>query len=132
MTKLTLQRFASHTTQGTFGSLTWNNQSLFTVEQPWRDNQVKVSCIPAGTYTCNWVVSPKFGLTLMVMDVPGRSHILFHVANKASELQGCVGLGLQLGAIGNEWAVLNSRVAVSRFLLAIENKHDIQLEVVDG
>lgn len=64
-----------------------------TLELPWRDNQVRVSCIPAGSYWCVKHTSPKFGRCFWVRDVPGRSEILIHPGNFHTDLLGCIAPG---------------------------------------
>ena len=90
--KLFLHR--TYLAEGTNGTLTVNDDVAplcHTIELPWRNNQVKVSCIPAGIYTVRLRYSPRFSWHLHVHNVPGRSTILFHPANNARlELQGCI------------------------------------------
>lgn len=93
----------------TIGNLYIQGEEIcHTIEKPWLHNKQNVSCIPAGTYTIAPVNSPKFGLTYEVKDVIGRSHILFHKANKASELQGCIAPVSEFSVMGDEWAGINS------------------------
>jgi len=58
---------------------------VLTLELPWLDNEREISCIPAGTYKCERLNHPRFGHCWWVKDVPGRSEILFHSGNYASE-----------------------------------------------
>lgn len=101
----------------TTGILTanWLGQKvdLFCIELPWKNNQRRVSCIPEGNYRCFSHTSPKFGRTFHIRDVPGRSEILIHVANKPSELLGCIAPGMT--ASGNT-AVNNSRNAMNKLI----------------
>lgn len=123
-----LERFA-YSPFGTFGRLTGKGLDVFTVERPWDANKPFVSCIPEGIYTCKRVQSPKFGNTFEVTRVPHRSHILFHVANTADDLQGCIGLGEQLGALGGKWAILSSRNALSRFFATLAGIDEFTLSI---
>ncbi len=51
---------APSTDQGTFGQLVLDDGATFCIgELPWRGNQHGVSCIPAGTYLCNWCSPPN-------------------------------------------------------------------------
>lgn len=90
--KLFLHR--SYYAEGTNGILSINEEPVplcYTIELPWRNNGVNISCIPAGTYVVKERYSPKFKWHLHVQKVPGRSLILFHPANHALlELQGCI------------------------------------------
>lgn len=64
------------------------------VERPWLSNQVRVSCIPEGEY----IVKKRDGSNKRlkypdaweVLDVTGRTAILFHPANRPAELMGCL------------------------------------------
>ena len=106
------------------------DESFWSIERPWLDNAPNVSCIPVGEYEMGWRESPRFGETWHVKDVPDRTHILIHVANFSKDVQGCIGLGMDL--MGDTVAVSESKKAVSRFedltrgsawRLKIENAH---------
>ena len=112
--KLTLTRFA-YSPLGTFGEITDGIYKAFTVEEVWRNNQKSKSCIPEGTYKCKRGQFPRHGNTFEVMNVPNRSAILFHVANTIDDIEGCIGLGDKLGALGGMWAVQSSSGAMRRF-----------------
>ena len=112
MGEIVLQRFCYHP-NATLGVIRLHDQTFYSVERPWLDNQVSVSCIPTGEYELGWRESPRFGQTWHVQDVPGRTYILIHVANFAKDVEGCIGLGTDL--MGDTVAVSNSRVAVKKF-----------------
>lgn len=77
--------------QGTFGTLILNHiPFVVTLEDPWKDNQQFISCIPTGYYLCVRVKSPKFGDTFEVINVPNRTHILFHGGNLIDNTEGCI------------------------------------------
>lgn len=77
-----------------------------TLELPWRDNQQNISCIPEGRYDVRLTYSQKFGRVLpLVMNVPGRSGIRIHAANKPEEITGCIAVGENT----KKGMVLNSR-----------------------
>lgn len=79
---------------GTFGVLVYEHIPFaVTLERPWKDNQVNISSIPTGDYTCRLVQSPKFGQTYEITNVPGREHVLFHKGNRITDTQGCVLIG---------------------------------------
>lgn len=125
MTVFTLRRrYFAHATFGEL--LDEKGQTIcVTVECPWRNNQPNQSCIPEGTYQlllhdsatkgqCLAIEGGKLGVTLNGPSL--RTACLIHVANKASELAGCIAPGTEFGALSNEWAVLNSRVALKDLL----------------
>ena len=79
---------------GTFGVLRIGKVPFaVTLEQPWRDNETNVSCIPPTEYACRRVDSPKFGDTFEVQGVERRSHILFHKGNTLADTHGCILVG---------------------------------------
>jgi len=76
------------------------------------------TAIPYGRYAFDWYDSPKHGRVPLLKDVPGFTMIEVHVANYASQLLGCVGVGMS--ATAN--AVWDSRKALNRLRrLIIEN-----------
>ena len=131
--------------QGTFGLLTGRLAGIFTLELPWHENQPDISCIPVGEYRVNWTKSPRFSLehgfpfyTYQIMDVPGRGGIRMHGGNLAgnkpqyiSQSLGCPLLGLKVGRIKNQKAVLASQMAVRKMENIMQRKNFI-LEIQNG
>jgi hypothetical protein len=74
------------------------------------------ACIPAGTYTCQRVQSPKFGNTFEVTGVPGRSHILFHKGNLADDSRGCILVGEAFNPVGGVDGITASKEGFTEFL----------------
>lgn len=102
---------------GVFGELYVDGQRLYTVERPWLGNQRSVSCIPLGFYDCQPRRYHRGGYDAVeVCNVPDRTHILFHRANTASDLAGCIGVASRLGCLENTWAALGSRPAFELFM----------------
>ena len=87
-----LMLYRTYHAHGTNGQLLLNGALVsYTIELPWNHNMPQVSCIPEGRYALQKRYSPKFGVHLQVMSVPGRSDILIHPANDAlRELRGCI------------------------------------------
>lgn len=93
------------------------------LELPWKENKRNVSCIPPGNYLCSAYHSPKFGQRYLVRNVPDRDGILIHAGNMAgdeaeglkSDVEGCILLGMSIGTLGTQRAVLSSKVALERF-----------------
>jgi hypothetical protein len=128
---------APSTDQGIFGTFVLDDGTCFhSLELPWRANKNNVSCIPSGIYTCKWIISPKHGECYQVMDVPGRNMIEIHSANFAgdvtlgyiSQLLGCIALGMSVGVLNGQLAVLNSKGAIASFE-AKQGKQDFQLTI---
>jgi hypothetical protein len=117
-----LRRLPS-TDQGTPGRLRFGDNICRTLELPWRDNRVQLSCIPTGSYIIRWKRSNRFGLCYHVLGVLGRSSVLIHSANFAgdstlgfkTELHGCISLCLRMGTMDGQLAGLVSRPAVKAF-----------------
>lgn len=114
----------------TLGRLVVDEEVFYTVEKPWKNNQPFVSCIPAGRYTITKGDSPRFGPnTWQVMDVPNRTHILFHVGNTADDVVGCIAVGTNV--YGNLDGVGKSKPAMARFDAALRHFETQQLEIVE-
>jgi hypothetical protein len=114
MPQLILTRFC-YGDQGTFGRLVLpSGICLFTVERPWLDNRPSISCIPEGRYEMRPRNFFRGGYgTFEIQNVPDRTHILLHVANRPHEVEGCIGLGVALSPRGD--AVIKSRKAFAQF-----------------
>lgn len=124
-----LERFA-YTDMGTFGRISVDGQTLYTVERPWLDNKPNVSCIPTGTYQCKprWYNGGGYP-AVEVCDVPNRTHILFHVGNTMNDSAGCILVTSRLGCLGGLWAGLASKNAFKLFMEHYEK--DFELEIVN-
>jgi len=112
-----IERFA-YTKYGTLGTLLLGDFSCYTIELPWKGNERRVSCIPTGIYPITRHKSPKFGDTIWIQDVPGRSEILIHVANSPKDILGCIGPGNDYGWWDErkELAVWNSSRTMKQLL----------------
>ena len=114
----------------TIGGGIANDSFLFnTVELPWKNNERRVSCIPAGTYKVIKHKSPKFGECLWIQDVPGRSEILIHVANKSSELLGCIGVGSAINDIDDDETpdVINSKSTLKQLVALMPDEFELEI-----
>lgn len=92
----------------------------YTIERPYDDLDHKP--IPEGEYplrmrdSAHW--APKgYPQVPGIFDVPGRSDIEIHPANRANELRGCIGIGQQAG----EDVVLSSRLAFNALLVKLKD-----------
>lgn len=92
-----------------------------TLENPWKDNQRNISCIPEGEYPVRLRLARESGsrdyLHLLVQEVPNRDFILVHRGNFPSQTKGCVlvGLGTQQDVVNN------SRLAMDLLMKEIIN-----------
>ena len=90
------------------GELFLNGERMCdTLENPWKNNQRNISCIPEGEYPVRLRLARESGsrdyLHLLVQEVPNRDWILFHRGNTAKDTSGCilVGLGSQQDVVNN-------------------------------
>jgi hypothetical protein len=135
---LTLERLQSGD-EGTFGIIQIEDKVFVTGELPWRDNEPNLSCIPTGTYRCEFTFSPRFNKkTYCLMDVPGRNAIRIHSGNfcgdkklgLASHVDGCILIGRVLGNLHGQMAVLDSKNGLRQLEEILEEK-EFYLEVID-
>lgn len=114
---------------GTFGVLKLNGECFcVTLELPDKCNQRSISSIPRGNYSCIPVVSPKFGTTYQVVNVPYRSNILFHTGNTIEDTEGCILVGASYGFLGRR-AVTSSRSTFDRLMRALKNEPVVDLKI---
>ena len=108
--------------QGTFGVLRINKQVFCcTLELSDRLNASSISSIPAQQYYCNSFLSPTFGRTFRVDNVPGRDYILFHPGNTVKNTEGCILLGRSFGTLKEDRAILGSGDAFREFIGVLKN-----------
>ena len=139
--ELILTRFC-YSSMGTFGKLEGLNLSMLTIEDPWHNNEPNNSCIPDGPYTAKRTHRPKHGNTFVLINEdlkiaeypkPGmRSSCLIHIANTILDVEGCIGLGERLGCLGSNWAILDSGIAINRFMQHVENEQEFELKIIQG
>lgn len=117
----------------TFGVLMNDDGIPFalTLEKPWLSNMRGVSCIPEGRYVALRHVSPKFGETFWLQEVPGRSGILFHKGNVESDSQGCILVGEQFNPINGEPGISHSAAGFQEFMRLSQGKDEIVV-IVEG
>lgn len=117
--------------EGTTGVLAVKDCFPFclTLEPPWKDNQKNISCIPADTYFCNRVRSPKYGITFEVTLVENREHILFHWGNRVRNTKGCILLGEEYGYLDGHPAILSSKRAFNEFMRKLEGEDEFALVI---
>jgi len=117
------------TDQGIIGVMLIENKAFCCSLEP--DNKDDEPCIPEGNYTCKRVISPKFGDTFEVKDVPGRTHILFHKGNIEGHTLGCIIIGQYFGKLGENRAVLNSGNTFKRFMKTLDGIDSFKLRVIN-
>ena len=124
-----LELFRTYDPEGTNGEL--KLVVCNTIELPWLQNQRNVSCVPEGRYELRKRFIKKFGLHLLVVDVPDRSWILIHPANDAkTQLKGCIAPVTQLTGPGkgNESRLANEKLK-ALVLEALERKEKVFITI---
>ena len=133
MKYFTLNRVA-YASVGTYGVLLDEGHPFcLTVERRWLGNIKNKSCIPVGKYICLRKVSPKFGETFEVLEVPNRTHILFHKGNLMEDSHGCIIIGEQFGhpTLGED-ALFSSGVAFKEFMERLHGQRRFILEIKES
>lgn len=116
--------------QGSIGVLKIDKRVFcVTLEPRDRLNKRNISCVPAGQYKCVRTISPRFGETFMVKDVPDRDNILFHPLNIVEETLGCIGLGEHVGKLRGQRAILNSGATFKRFMMEMAGEEKFHLTI---
>ena len=124
-----LELFRTYDPEGTNGEL--KLVVCNTIELPWLQNQRNVSCIPEGRFELRKRFIKKFGLHLLVVDVPDRSWILIHPANDAkTQLKGCIAPVTQLTGPGkgSESRLANEKLK-ALVLEALERKEKVFITI---
>lgn len=119
--------------RGTFGALLIAREVFcWTLEPPEFGNMKSFACIPAGQYECQRVVSPKFGTTYEICNVPYREHVLFHAGNVVQDTTACVLLAETQGKLRGNRAILNSGKTFTTFLNTMQPYEKFQLTIKEG
>ncbi len=107
--------------------------SCKTLELPWLDNQVRVSCIPEGKYTVKKRNSPKYDDHFHIQDVPGRTYILIHHGNYYTDILGCVLVGTSHMDINNDGLrdVTASRNTMKKLNEILPDEFEIEVQRPD-
>jgi len=121
---------------GTFGTLTWGEDSLVTLELPWNDgdNHPDKSCILPGVYDLTVDASPHLEEpTPRLLSVPGRTSIRIHQGNFTANTLGCILVGENEARFGSEEGITNSRVALHQVMAAINGDMETStIEIKNG
>lgn len=127
---LRLIRLEERFKYGTFGVLLISEEVFcVTLEPPDWNNVVGRSSIPAQQYTCIRHNSPRFGETFKVVNVPGRSDILFHPGNLLPDTTGCIVLGQHFGKLQGNRGVLASGKTFERFMKILRTYDILRLTI---
>ncbi|MCH7759853.1 hypothetical protein IIA15_00405 [candidate division TA06 bacterium] len=118
---------------GTFGVLLEDSIPFaLTLEPEWIFNEEDVSCIPAHDYLCKRHISPKFGETFLITNVPNRTDILFHRGNLEYNTKGCILVGEQFEPLWGKPGVASSRKGFSEFMRILKGHDTLWLRIMWG
>ena len=131
MKRMIIKRIAE-TDDGMFGVVVDGiTPFALTLENMWLNNTRNLSCIPAGEYRCERVNSPRFGDTFEVMNVPDRTHILFHKGNTEDNTKGCILIAEEFGYLNKKTAILSSSKGYGEFMQRLEGLDSFTLKIED-
>jgi hypothetical protein len=91
------------------------------VELPWKENQKRISCIPANEYIGVAIKRPSNKkYAIHIQNVPNRTAILIHQANRANQLLGCIAPGQHFRDLNGDGII---DVTDSMITMAIIEQH---------
>lgn len=103
-----------------------------TLERPWLDNRKGESCIPAGDYECRRVKSPTFGDTFEVVNVQGRTAILFHKGNINDDTHGCILVGESFNPVLGRPGITASKEGYAEFMGLLRMVNSFPLTITEA
>lgn len=103
-----------------------------TLEEPYKDNQKSISCIPAGMYKATRrQFTPKHTFPVYeLVDVPNRTNIQIHPGNTVKDIEGCILIGTSFGYLESLPAVYSSKPIFNNFMLRYKDPV-IEVEIVN-
>lgn len=103
----------------------------YSIENPDRPEKIKgITAIPEGTYKVGRRISPHFGVMVpWIMNVPNFQYVLIHWGNTVKDTEGCLVVGLRIGSLENQRAVLDSKQAWDKLSAMIFEALDKNEEV---
>lgn len=138
--EITIKRVC-FTDDGVLGVMIFNNKPVcVTLEEEWKDNKNSISCIPGDrSYLCQRYTRPSGMVTYQVLDVPGRTFILFHPGTTEIDTEGCILQGKEFGTVEakdddsgqkeRQIAVLRSKEAFNDFMNLTNEKPTFLLHI---
>ena len=116
--------------QGTIGILKIDKEVFcFTLEPSDFLNEINKSSIPTGQYLCSKIMSPNFGETFEITNVPNRTKILIHKGNISANTTGCVILGQTISKLKGQRSVLNSGKTFDDFMHVMTDEQVFHLTI---
>ena len=129
MNTLRLERFI-HSLAGVIGRIRLGDFWIFTLEPRWLSNQPNRSCIPLGNYEIKRHIRPSGQPSILLLDVPRRTEILFHPGNTLRDTQGCILPGMDYEVTSEIARVFSSAEAMDDLLGVVHRPGRWFLDVV--
>jgi len=127
-----LTRLEENYQYGTFGVLSIDDEVFcVTLEPPDELNKTGQSSIPAQQYTCKRYSSDRYNTTFQIMNVPGRTKVLFHAGNFKENTEGCILLARKFGVLKYARAILNSGDTFKQFMEKMQGINEFRLTIVE-
>lgn len=100
-----------------------------TLELPFLNNKVGVSCIPSGQYKVEKRQSERFGSHFLVKDVTGRSMILIHLGNYHRNTSGCILVGSEHKYLDSDNCldVIESRITMKKLVEILPTNFELTI-----
>jgi hypothetical protein len=110
-------------------SLSSSGFQCFTLELPWLNNQINVSCIPSGNYLAKKYNSPLHGEVILLINVDGRSFVEIHSGNFTRQILGCILVGDGIKYLDDDGIpdVTNSRNTLKKLLTLLPEEFDLTI-----
>jgi hypothetical protein len=91
-----------------------------------------ITGIPFGKYQVAMTYSNRFKTYMpQILDVPGWEGVRIHIANKATELEGCIAVAVESGDDGFAGNSATAYKALLKAIKQVEKKEKIWLTIVD-
>lgn len=130
---ITIIRVEDSYQYGVFGILLIGGEVFcMTLEPPEFENKKNFACIPPGQYECVRILSPKFGTTYEILNIPDRNDVLFHPGNRVEDTIGCICLAEKLGKLRGDRAILNSGKTYTNFLNTMQSYPEFKLTIKES
>lgn len=135
-----IERFA-YTPHGVFGELSTDEFKCYSLENPWKNNEPNISCIPFGLYRIKRDDYKGRYPNFRIINPPtGRTNIEMHRGNTIRDTRGCILLGTlyRIDNQYNKYLIVDSKDAmdlwmnvmngINEAILTIFNRSDLWCE----
>jgi len=133
---ITLTRY--YTPLGTFGEWSVDEFKCVTLERPWLDNKLNVSCIPEGIYELKLRESPivkkmthkRYTQGWEVMDVKDREYVMIHPGNYVADSEACILVGEKMTVNQNKGLMItNSQNTFNKLMKELSKQDSWNIDI---